>query len=78
MTDVLIRDLDDDVVDRLKVRAERNGRSLQAELKRLVEINARVSEEGFWKRVDDLAEAINEPGKTFTDSVELLREDRQR
>jgi len=37
MPDVLIRDLTTDTIDSLKAQAERNGRSLQAELKRIIE-----------------------------------------
>ena len=37
MARVLIRDLDDRVVEKLKARAARNGRSLQAELQMIVE-----------------------------------------
>jgi len=37
MARVLIRDLDDRVVAKLKARAARNGRSLQAELQMIVE-----------------------------------------
>ena len=37
MARVLIRDLSERTVERLKARAERNGRSLQAELRIIVE-----------------------------------------
>jgi plasmid stability protein len=37
MARVLIRELDDRVVEKLKARASRNGRSLQAELQMIVE-----------------------------------------
>jgi plasmid stability protein len=40
MAQVLVRDLDESVVDRLKERAGQNGRSLQAELKALLESQA--------------------------------------
>jgi plasmid stability protein len=36
MGQVLIRDLDDDVIDRLKTRAERKGHSLEEELRELL------------------------------------------
>jgi antitoxin FitA len=41
MAEVLVRDLDASVVEKLKVRAAANGRSLQAELKAILEEQAR-------------------------------------
>lgn len=78
MKDVLIRDLDEDVLKRLKRRAERHGRSLQAELKRIVEGSARVDEEDFWTSIDELRESLAASGESFEDSVRLMREDRER
>ena len=40
MASVLVRDLDQAVVERLKARAEENGRSLQKELKAILETAA--------------------------------------
>jgi plasmid stability protein len=42
MAQVLVRDLDGSVVERLKKRAAQNGRSLQAELKAILEAQARI------------------------------------
>ena len=42
MARVLIRDLDERTVEKLKTRASRNGRSLQAELQMFVERAAAV------------------------------------
>lgn len=75
MTNVLIRDLDDKIVKRLKQRAARNDRSLQAELKAIIERGAMVD-------VIDaraLAARIRERlGKQTSDSTELIAEDRRR
>ncbi|ETW98352.1 FitA-like ribbon-helix-helix domain-containing protein [Candidatus Entotheonella palauensis] len=43
MAQVLVRDLDDTIVDTLKQRAAANGRSLQAELKAILEEQARMT-----------------------------------
>jgi plasmid stability protein len=40
MAQVLVRDLDDAVVEKLKKRASDNGRSLQSELKAILETQA--------------------------------------
>jgi len=79
MAQILIRSLDPEVVARLKKRAKEDGRSLQAEVKLILEQAARepkvdmaaarrISEE-FRKRFK---------GRKFPDSVALIREDRDR
>jgi antitoxin FitA len=77
MAQVLVRGLDDEVVDRLKERAARNGRSLEAELR--VVLIAMAERKPV---ADPLAEArkIREmfAGRQFSDSTELIREDRDR
>ena len=76
MAQVLIRNLGDDVVARLKSRAKRRGRSLQSELRDILETASRQG------RLEGraLAERIRRQlaGRTHRDSVELLREDRMR
>jgi plasmid stability protein len=76
MAQVLIRDVAPATIDRLKARAQRNGRSLEAELR--VVIAAAVEEPA----IDMLAEVERVralfAGKTFGDSTELVREDRER
>jgi antitoxin FitA len=76
MAQVLIRDLEDDLVARLKSRAKRRGRSLQSELKDILVTASRQS--ALESR--GLAERIRRQlgGRTHRDSVELLREDRAR
>ena len=76
MAQVLIRDLEDNLVARLKERAKRRGRSLQRELKDILEAASRQS--ALESR--GLAERIRRQlgGRTHRDSVELLREDRAR
>ncbi len=76
MAQVLVRDLDPEVLERLKNRARLHGRSLQGELKVILEAAAvfsmnearEVSER--WRR--RLA------GQMTSDSSDLLREDRER
>jgi plasmid stability protein len=77
---VLVRDLSPDTIESLKKRAEKNRRSLQGELKVILEEAAReltpigISE--FLAR----ARAIRErtAGRVKTDSAELIRKDRGR
>lgn len=76
MAEVLVRDLKADVVTRLKARAKRNGRSLQAELKDIIQTASRQ------RAIDAtaLAARIRQRlrGRSHTDSVALLAEDRAR
>jgi antitoxin FitA len=78
MPQVLIREIEPDVFDRLKERAKKNGRSFEAELRTILKDVAQREEQA----VDMLAESrrIRElfKGQRFPDSAELLREDRER
>ncbi len=77
MASVTIRNLDDEVVARLKERAKANNRSLEAELREILarSVGAMTSEEliALAKRI-----AAMTPDVPQTDSTELLREDRDR
>lgn len=76
MPQVLVRDIEPAVVERLKERAQKNGRSLEAELRAILRCASGV----------DMAAALAElkriqadfAGRTFSDSTELLRADRER
>jgi plasmid stability protein len=77
MANLMIRNLDDAVVARLKKRARDNGRSLEAEIRVLLtETAERPSRTAF----RELAERISAmtPDMPQTDSAELIREDRDR
>lgn len=77
MTDVLIRDVPDDSLESLKRRAEKNRRSLQQELLSIVEAAARATDHQSAGRVADvIRERLAATGRTFSDSSDLLREDR--
>ncbi len=75
MADILVRGLDDDVLARLKHRAELAGRSLQSETKLILEQAAgRTLEESLkvaaaWRK---------KLGKRSSDSAAAQREDRER
>ncbi len=77
MAQVLVRQLDDKLVERLKKRAKEHGRSLQSEMKTILE-EAVPDYEGAWKRVTKLKKALGQAGRTFNDSTPLIREDRDR
>lgn len=76
MAQVLVRGLADDVLKKLKARAKRNGRSLEAELRRVMEESAEEDPGSFWEEADRIRASL--AGRTFSDSAELIREDRER
>jgi plasmid stability protein len=78
MAQVLVRNLDEKVVRRLKKRAEQRGRSLQAEVKIILEEAAEQDHTDFWKAADSIRERLKRTGRKFSDSTELVREDRDR
>lgn len=78
MATVTIRNLEDAVVERLKARARDNERSLEAEIRALLtEVSERPSRKAFIALAERIA-AMTPEGIEQTDSVELLREDRDR
>jgi plasmid stability protein len=77
MAQVLVRQLDSKVVVRLKKRAKEHGRSLQSEVKTILE-EAVPDYEAAWKRIEGFRKRLGKSGRTFTESVALIREDRDR
>ena len=78
MGNVTIRNLDDRVIDALKDQAKANQRSLEAELRFVLsqEVNHRLRMAAFRERTAQLvSETADVPQ---TDSVDLLRQDRDR
>ncbi|MFO0891375.1 MAG: hypothetical protein U0790_19805 [Isosphaeraceae bacterium] len=77
MATALVRDLDDDVYERLKARAAGNNRSLEAELREILILaskqvsiaEARASAEAMTRKLQ---------GRPQSDSGEILAEERLR
>ena len=76
MAQILVRNVDDSAVKRLKARARRHGRSLQAEANAVLEQAAAYSPEDFLERLEYWDRRFR--GKKFSDSAALIREDRRR
>jgi plasmid stability protein len=77
MSDFLIRDLDPRVLELLKGRAAGAGRSLQAEVKQILELAARASDIEAARALADRVSAALE-GRSHPDSAALVREVRDR
>ena len=75
MAQVLVRNLDDQVVATLRMKAELRGCSLEQELRRVLTEAARLTPEERVALVRR-AQAMTPPGVPQADSAELIREDR--
>jgi plasmid stability protein len=76
MAQVLVRDLKADVVARLKARAKHRGRSLQTELKDILDQASRQSALDARALAARIRRRL--AGRKHSDSVQLLAEDRAR
>jgi len=77
MADITIHDVDPDTLERWRIRAGRNGRTVEAEIRAVLESEPKaMSREAFWEWAD--AVAAMTPKNHPSDSVSLLREDRDR
>ncbi len=71
-----MRNLDNSVVERSKSRARNNGRSLEAEVRLILEQSARVDMSTARNMAMDMRMRLK--GRKFPDVAELIREDRER
>ena len=78
MPQLLVRNLPEKTVESLKQRALANHRSLQAELALILENAAKVQPASFWKNAAKIREQLAQSKISFSDSTELVREDRDR
>ncbi len=78
MAQILVRDLDERVVARLKERAKASHRSLQGEVRAILEQEARprMTPEEMTQMIEKWRSHWQKLGKTFSDSTEMIREDR--
>ncbi len=77
MAAALVRDLDDDVYERLKARAAANKRSLEAELREILALASRQVDISMARAA---AEAMRQrlEGRSHSDSGQILSEERVR
>lgn len=76
MAQVLVRDLDPGVVERLKARARDRGRSLEAELRGILEAAAAVDRGEARALAARIRRRLS--GRGHSDSADLQAEDRAR
>jgi plasmid stability protein len=76
MAQLLIRDLDGETIERLKERAKQHRRSLQGEVKLILEHEAAAGREDSWALADRIRTAFG--SSRFSSSADLIRQDRDR
>lgn len=79
MASIVVRRLDESVVERLKERASENGRSLEAEVRLILEEAAnspQLDMAAARARIEELQKRFE--GRPFPDTADLIREDRDR
>ncbi len=74
MGQVLVRDLPDEVVERLKAKATAEGRSLESYLRRVLEEASALDRDEFLALADGVAGTTL--GRPQTDAADLIRRSR--
>ena len=78
MGNVLIRNIPDEIITRLKRMAEEHNRSLQQELRFVLENTVTRSSKEVFQKATQIRKKLRRKAIPFTDSTRLLREDRAR
>ena len=79
MAQILVRDLEQTIVNKLKKQAKRNGRSLQSEVKQILAqaaVEEKVDKQTARAMVLEIRKMFR--GRKFPDTVELIHEGRER
>lgn len=76
MAQILVRNLEAEVVKRLKLRAKQHGRSLQSEARLILTQSAGVSPEQARKTARMWQKKLS--GRKFPNTTALIRQDRAR
>ncbi len=78
MQELVLTEVADVVLNDLRVRATRHGRTPAEEAKAILAEALRGKGHDVWAPVDAIYRRLAASGRTFTDSADLLREDRDR
>ncbi len=78
MSDILIRDVSEKTLKRLKAMANRHNRSLQQEIKEVLENLAKNPVADISKKATEIRMRLKGKEIEFSDSAKLQREDRSR
>jgi plasmid stability protein len=78
MAELVLSDVDDVVLYHLQERGKRHGRTPAQEAKAILAEVVRGQHPDVWAPVDAIYRRLAASGQTFSDSADLLREDRER
>jgi plasmid stability protein len=78
MTELVLADVDDLVLHRLQERATHHGRTPAEEAKAILADVLGGKRPDDWAQVDVIYSRLAASGRNFSDSADLLREDRDR
>lgn len=76
MAQLLVRDVPDHIAAELKKRAEKNGRSAEAEHRVILEEALTTKKADAWAEIDRAYAELKESGRVFGDSTAMVRQDR--
>ncbi len=78
MGNLLIRNIPDEVLEKLKKRARKHRRSLQQEILEILTRQSEETPEEVLERILARSNTWQQKDRRFSDSVQLIREDRER
>ncbi len=78
MSELVLTNLDNVVLHHLQERASLHGRTLADEAKAILAEALRGDPPDGWAEADSIYSRLAASGRTFSDSADLLREDRDR
>lgn len=78
MAELILTNVENDVLDELQTRARQHGRTPAEEAKALLLEALQEKGPQAWAPVDAIYDRLAASGRAFSDSAELLREDRDR
>jgi plasmid stability protein len=78
MANVFLRDIPEEVLNKLRDMAKAHNRSLQQELRVVLENTASQTSPDVFQKASELRKELRKKAIRFTDSAKLLREDRLR
>jgi plasmid stability protein len=78
MAELILTDLHQAVLHQLEERAARHGRTLEEEAKAILADALQGKGPAAWAQADAIYHRLAASGRSFSDSADLLREDRDR
>ncbi|MGO9547596.1 MAG: FitA-like ribbon-helix-helix domain-containing protein [Rhodomicrobium sp.] len=73
MGQILVRNLEDSVIERLKARALKSDKSLEQSVRDILIEAVKPSKEEIWAEIDRLREST---GRVTLDATDIIRQDR--